>query len=145
MASLCSLLYTLLVPNSRLIMVHSEPIIFRSACTGRAQPLVARVRAPVCPSLAVTLWLISNPNWHSLFSICQLPGERLKGVACNPTLHTEDKGLICTIAIGAGTGPAGLAMVEPFSAEVDAFEFFCGLVPRLNSRSGVVKSGRART
>ena len=32
--------------------VHSAPIIFRSACTGGAQPLVARARTPVCPSLA---------------------------------------------------------------------------------------------
>ena len=38
-----------------MIRVHSAPIIFRSACTGGAQPLVARARAPVCPSLATPL------------------------------------------------------------------------------------------
>ena len=48
-------LCALLAPNSRLITVHSAPIIFRSACTGGAQPLVARARAPVCPSLATPL------------------------------------------------------------------------------------------
>ena len=45
----------LLAPNSRLITVHSAPVIFRSACTGGAQPPVARARAPVCPSLATPL------------------------------------------------------------------------------------------
>ena len=41
-------------------MVHSAPIIFRSACTGGAQPLFARARAPVCPSLATPLLVGRN-------------------------------------------------------------------------------------
>ena len=55
-------LCALLAPNSRLITVHSAPIIFRSACTGGAQPLVARARAPVCPSLATPLLLSDERN-----------------------------------------------------------------------------------
>ena len=43
------------MPNLRLITVHSAPIIFRSTCTGGAQPPVARARAPVCPGLATPL------------------------------------------------------------------------------------------
>jgi len=39
----------------RLITVHLAPIIFRSTCTGGAQPPVARACAPVCPSLATPL------------------------------------------------------------------------------------------
>jgi len=60
-------LCALLAPNSRLIAVHSAPIIFRSACTGGAQPPVARARAPVCPSLATPLNqcnCVSNVNIH---------------------------------------------------------------------------------
>ena len=48
-------LCALLAPNLRLITVHSAPIIFRSTCTGGAQPPVARARAPVCPGLATPL------------------------------------------------------------------------------------------
>ena len=42
-------------PNSRLITVHLAPIIFRSVCTGGAEPPVARARAPVYPILATPL------------------------------------------------------------------------------------------
>ena len=44
--------------------VYLAPIIFRSACTGGAQPLVARARAPVCPSLAMPLMImhVSKPH-----------------------------------------------------------------------------------
>ena len=60
----------LLAPNSRLITVHSTLIIFRSACIGGAQPLVARARAPVCPSLATPLGVSLSIICRSSTSLC---------------------------------------------------------------------------
>ena len=39
-------LYVFLAPDSQLTVVHFAPIIFRHACTGGAQPLVAGAHAP---------------------------------------------------------------------------------------------------
>ena len=42
-------------PDLRSTTILSAPIIRLLTCTGGAQPLVARARAPVCPSLATPL------------------------------------------------------------------------------------------
>ena len=42
-------------PDLRSTTILSAPIIRLRTCTGGARPLVARARAPVCPSLATPL------------------------------------------------------------------------------------------
>ena len=41
--------------NLRSTAILSAPIIHMRTCSGGARPLVARARAPVCPSLATPL------------------------------------------------------------------------------------------
>ena len=53
-------LYVFLVPDSRFTAVHLALIIFRHACIGRAQSLVATAHFSVCPSLATPLLCVTK-------------------------------------------------------------------------------------
>ena len=70
-----------LAPDSWSTMMLSAPIIRMYACTGGVRPLVARARAPVCPSLAMPVtgvymilgtWLLieSIPSQLSAYLWC---------------------------------------------------------------------------
>ena len=70
-----------LVPNSRLIMYIRHRQLSGAPALAGAQPLVARARGPVCPSLAMPLLEISKELIRDCLTV--------PGCYCIPLLHNH--------------------------------------------------------
>ena len=108
------------MPDSQSTMILSVPIICIHTCTGGARPLVARARAPVCPSLAMPLWCIYAFrnlafNSKSAFSIPMM----CKGYKLLTPIHTSILNLLVYFCYKILLRHAGLSFLS-ISSETGA-------------------------